>query len=184
MSGTPSPAIIKYMESVVDAKGIGDTYSLVAETNFLAHKDGVIFQPVSELVESMKTAYPLIKEFWDTLVVEHRSDLVRYYLASITDFMLYLDCDCEATKLPEPVSQYPHFVKYTLSGQLIREHLFFNNSQFGFFKILLQRLIDYMASPAFQGFYGAPFIILNKQLKAQHQKFSVFADDSVVHHTS
>lgn len=183
MSGTPSSVIIKYMESIIDAKGPNDTYTLVADNNFLVHKDGVIFQPIADIVSAMQTAYPLIKTFWDTLVVEHKSDLVRYYLASMTDFMLYLDCDCEATRLPAPISAYPHFVKYTLSGCVVKEYIFFNNSQFGFFKILFQRLVDFMSSPAFQGFYGAPFIILNKQLNIQNQKFSMFADDAVAHHT-
>jgi len=183
VSGTPSTEIIGYMESVADALGENDTYTLVADNNFLSHKKGVMFEGVGSVIAAFQADFPGVTSYWKSLIVEHKSDLLRYYMASITERLFYLDCDCEVLALPEPVSPYPHFAKATLSGLVVIDHLCFNNSKLGFFKILTQRLVDFMGSSQFVGQYGASFKQLNKQLRMQEQAFSTFNNDRVVHHT-
>jgi hypothetical protein len=182
VSGTPGPEIIDYMESVIDAMDTVDTYTLIADNHFLSHKAGVLFVEVSDIISDIKFQHPGVSDIWDNLSYEHKSDLIRYQIAAAVKNVFYIDCDCSVLSFPKAVSAFPHFAKCTNSGTTVRDHYFYNNSNLEFFKKLIDSLVEYMVSPKFNGYYCGPFKILNKQLIAQKQLFSVFDDSGIVHH--
>jgi len=156
---------------------LADNYTLVANTNYFSDNPKVRFHNAKTVITEFKKEFPAIDAIWNDLTAQHKVDLLKYYFASKVDFFMYIDCNKQITELPSPISTYPHFEQCTLSGRVVRDTVFFNNSKFSFFRILTQRLVDFIASPAFRNREDSLFLLLNKQLRIQRQSFSVFHYD-------
>jgi hypothetical protein len=184
ISGQPPAEILAHMESIVDCVGGGNTYTLVAESNFLSHKPGVIFSDVRDEIADVQQRFPDTLKFWSTIIDEHRSDVLRYALASEIENFFYLDCDCRFTNgLPKPVSARPHFIQASMNGRLVNDFCVFQNSNTQFFLEFTQQLVAHMASDVFNpGRYSDPFKLLNNFIRLKKQRYSLFDESSIAHH--
>lgn len=139
----PSVTLLGYMEGIINMIPDNCNYQLVSTSNYFPGNPKVTWTDIAGVISSLREDYPEIDAIWDSLIVQHKSDIIRIYLSISGDNCMYIDCDIEMVSWPViKFRDYPYFIRLTPGGELIDQSVFFNNNQLQYFTNILDDIVS------------------------------------------
>lgn len=160
----PQQKSLSLMRNLIDKKPKASTYTLIASRNYLDDIPDVNFINVNNVINEM-LEIPRVKEVFDKICVQHKSDLIRAYWASKNKNSLYADCDIEISQFPMymPQSEKPYFL--AINNRRVDANFFLTMNATEFFDFFFKKNLKRMNNCIKSGGkprYSHTFSMLNR----------------------